>query len=178
MTGAEPAPSPTAEVDTGVDVDTGLDVEADGSLTGDELNTLFHAAWPGHRDTDFGPVLARSLLRVTARRAGRLVGYVNVVGDGGVHAFLLDTTVHPEERRRGLGVTLVRAAAEAARERGADWLHVDYEPHLTAFHERCGFRPTAAGLMALGDLAKDDPVKDDPVKDDPVKDGPDGSRDG
>ncbi|CAM5467163.1 Vitamin B12 import ATP-binding protein BtuD [Streptomyces tanashiensis] len=28
----------------------------------------------------------------------------NVVGDGGVHAFLLDTTVHPEERRRGLGV--------------------------------------------------------------------------
>ncbi|MFE7596310.1 GNAT family N-acetyltransferase [Streptomyces sp. NPDC057494] len=125
------------------------DVEVDGPLTGDELNTLFHAAWPGHRDADFGPVLASSLLRVTARRAGRLVGYVNVVGDGGAHAFLLDTTVHPDERRRGLGVTLVRAAAGAARERGAHWLHVDFEPHLTEFHERCGFRPTAAGLMAL-----------------------------
>ncbi|MEF9882973.1 GNAT family N-acetyltransferase [Streptomyces sp. P9-A4] len=125
------------------------DLRVDGPLTGDELNLLFHAAWPGHRDTDFGPVLARSLLRVTARSAGRLVGYVNVVGDGGVHAFLLDTTVHPDERRRGLGVALVRAAAEAARRRGAHWLHVDFEPHLTAFHERCGFRSTAAGLMPL-----------------------------
>ncbi|MFJ2933882.1 GNAT family N-acetyltransferase [Streptomyces sp. NPDC087219] len=128
---------------------TDLVVEVDAELTGDELNALFHAAWPGHRDTDFGPVLTRSLLRATARRAGRLVGYVNVVGDGGVHAFLLDTTVHPDERRQGLGVTLVRAAAEAARQRGAHWLHVDFEPHLTAFHERCGFRPTAAGLMDL-----------------------------
>ncbi|MEE1818022.1 hypothetical protein PUR59_23750 [Streptomyces sp. SP18ES09] len=34
-------------------------VEVDGPLTGEELNALFHAAWPGHRDTDFGPVLAR-----------------------------------------------------------------------------------------------------------------------
>ncbi|WP_086830985.1 GNAT family N-acetyltransferase [Streptomyces sp. NRRL B-24572] len=125
------------------------DVEVDGPLSGDELNSLFGASWPGHQDTDFGPVLARSLLRVTARRDGRLVGYVNVVGDGGVHAFLLDTTVHPDERRQGLGVTLVRTAAEAARARGAHWLHVDFEPHLTAFHERCGFRPTAAGLMDL-----------------------------
>ncbi|MET9955641.1 GNAT family N-acetyltransferase [Streptomyces sp. NPDC006339] len=121
----------------------------DSALTGDELNELFHASWPGHRDTDFAPVLARRLLHVTARRDGRLVGYVNVVGDGGAHAFLLDTTVHPDERRRGLGVALVRAAAEAARERGARWLHVDFEPHLTRFYEECGFRSTAAGLMRL-----------------------------
>ncbi len=118
-------------------------------LTGPELNGLFRASWPGHRDTDFAPVLARRLLHVTARRDGRLVGYVNVVGDGGAHAFLLDTTVHPDERRQGLGAALVRAAAGAARKRGAHWLHVDFEPHLAEFHERCGVRPTAAGLMLL-----------------------------
>ncbi|MFJ9826046.1 GNAT family N-acetyltransferase [Streptomyces sp. NPDC101160] len=122
----------------------------EGPLTGAELNELFHASWPGHRDTDFGPVFARRLLHVTARRDGRLVGYVNVAGDGGAHAFVLDTTVHPDERRRGLGVALVRKAAEAARERGAHWLHVDHEPHLTGFYAACGFRPTAAGLMPLG----------------------------
>ncbi|MFE5298566.1 GNAT family N-acetyltransferase [Streptomyces sp. NPDC056632] len=121
----------------------------EGPLTGPELDELFRASWPGHRTTDFTPILARRLLHVTARRDGRLVGYVNVVGDGGVHAFLLDTTVHPGERRAGLGVALVRAAAAAARERGAHWLHVDFEPHLTRFHEACGFRPTAAGLMDL-----------------------------
>ncbi|MFF9199652.1 GNAT family N-acetyltransferase [Streptomyces sp. NPDC014779] len=131
------------------DPSAGAVLAVDAGLTSKALNALFHASWPGHRDTDFEPVFARRLLHVTARRDGRLVGYVNVVGDGGAHAFLLDTTVHPAERRRGLGVALVREAARAARERGAHWLHVDYEPHLTGFYEQCGFRPTAAGLLAL-----------------------------
>ncbi|MFE9561298.1 GNAT family N-acetyltransferase [Streptomyces sp. NPDC006487] len=110
---------------------------------------MFSASWPGHRDTSFEPVLARSLTWIAARSGGRLVGYVNVAWDGGAHAFVLDTTVHPDERRHGLGVRLVRAAAEEARGAGAQWLHVDYEPHLGAFYARCGFRPTAAGLLAL-----------------------------
>ena len=64
-------------------------------LTDAELNALFAAAWPDHTGTAFGPIHARSLTWVSARRGGRLVGYVNVATDGGVHAFLLDTTVHP-----------------------------------------------------------------------------------
>ncbi|MFF0411118.1 GNAT family N-acetyltransferase [Kitasatospora sp. NPDC004745] len=106
-------------------------------------------SWPGHRPVPFAPVLSRSLAWVAARRGGRLVGFVNVAGDGGLQAFVLDTTVHPDERRRGLGVRLVRAAADEARARGAQWLHVDYEPHLESFYARCGFRPTTAGLLQL-----------------------------
>ncbi|MFE4372603.1 GNAT family N-acetyltransferase [Streptomyces sp. NPDC056835] len=120
------------------------------ALPDDELNALFAASWPGHRTTSFAPLLARSLLWVAARKAGRLVGYVNVAGDGGLHAFVLDTTVHPDERGQGLGRQLVRAAADEARVRGARWLHVDYEADLTPFYASCGFRPTAAGLMPLG----------------------------
>ncbi|MFE2031684.1 GNAT family N-acetyltransferase [Streptomyces scopuliridis] len=120
------------------------------ALPDDELNALFAASWPGHRTRSFAPVLARSLLWVAARKAGRLVGYVNVAGDGGLHAFVLDTTVHPDERGRGLGRKLVRTAAGEARSRGARWLHVDYEAELTPFYTSCGFRPTAAGLMPLG----------------------------
>jgi GNAT superfamily N-acetyltransferase len=118
-------------------------------LTDTDLNELFSASWPGHQTTSFEPKLARSLTWITARREGRLVGYVNVIGDGGAHAFILDTTVHPDERRRGLGVQLVQAAATDARVQGAAWLHVDYEPHLETFYQQCGFRPTAAGLMRL-----------------------------
>ncbi|CAN3979469.1 GNAT family N-acetyltransferase [Kitasatospora purpeofusca] len=118
-------------------------------LTDAELDELFHASWPEHRATSFAPVLARSLTWIAARRGDRLVGFVNVVGDGGVHAFVLDTTVHPDERRRGLGMRLVQAAADDAKARGAEWLHVDYEPHLESFYNRCGFRPTAAGLRRL-----------------------------
>nr|WP_241844351.1 GNAT family N-acetyltransferase [Kitasatospora sp. CB01950] len=110
---------------------------------------MFGASWPEYRPSSFVPVLAHSLTWVAARRGGRLVGCVNVAGDGGVHAFILDTTVHPDERRRGLGVRLVRAAAAEARAHGAEWLHVDHEPHLEDFYGRCGFRPTAARLMQL-----------------------------
>ena len=44
-------------------------------------------------------MLARSLTYVaaydTVGGGEQLVGFVNVAWDGGIHAFLLDTTVHP-----------------------------------------------------------------------------------
>ena len=118
-------------------------------LTDAELNTLFAAAWPQHAETRFGPVLARSLTWVAARHNGRLAGFVNVATDGGAHAFVLDTTVHPDFQRQGLGRRLIATAAEQSRAAGIGWLHVDYEPHLDDFYRGCGFRPTAAGLLRL-----------------------------
>jgi hypothetical protein len=41
-------------------------------------------------------VLQHSLTWITASSDGVLVGFVNVATDGGAHAFLLDTTVHPD----------------------------------------------------------------------------------
>ena len=114
----------------------------------EEINELFAAGWDGHERRDFGPVLRRSLVYVCAYR-GRLVGFVNVAWDGGVHGFLLDTTVHPDLRRRGIGRRLVLLAAEEAGQGGVEWLHVDFEPHLRGFYEGCGFRPSEAGLLRL-----------------------------
>jgi GNAT superfamily N-acetyltransferase len=91
-----------------------------------------------------------SLGWVCAHRGDELLGFVNVTWDGGVHAFLVDTVVAEQARGQGVGTALVTAAVAGARAAGCQWLHVDYEPHLTAFYvEACGFRPTAAGLVAL-----------------------------
>lgn len=114
-----------------------------------KLNSLFESAWGSARPGYAAGVLERSLAHIGAYDDERLVGFVNVAWDGGVHAFLLDTTVAPEWQRQGLATKLVQKAAEVARERGAEWLHVDYEPHLEGFYRGCGFGPTAAGLMAL-----------------------------
>ncbi len=119
------------------------------ALTDAELDALFTAAWPRYRSIRFGPVLERSLTWIAARCGDRLVGFVNVATDGGMHAFLLDTTVHPDWQRHGVGRRLVVAATEQARTAGVTWLHVDYEPHLEGFYRGCGFRPTAAGLLRL-----------------------------
>jgi GNAT superfamily N-acetyltransferase len=87
---------------------------------------------------------------VCAHRDDVLAGFVNVVGDGGVHAYLVDTVVAQEARGHGVGTALVAAAVAGARAAGCQWLHVDYEPHLAAFYQQaCGFTPTAAGLIAL-----------------------------
>ena len=119
------------------------------AVSNEAMNGLFAAAWPHHDWSDFAPVLSRSLAYICAHQQDRLIGFVNLAWDGGIHAFLLDTTVHPEFQRRGIGRELVLRAAETARERGIEWLHVDYEPHLEGFYRGCGFRHTEAGIMRL-----------------------------
>lgn len=118
-------------------------------LTNDELNALMAAAWQDHVRRDFHLVLNRSLAFVCAYHETRLVGFVNLAWDGGVHAFILDTVVHTEFRRLGIGRELVMRAVGEAGERGLEWVHVDFEPHLRSFYEQCGFRDTAAGLIRL-----------------------------
>jgi predicted N-acetyltransferase YhbS len=91
-----------------------------------------------------------ALTWIGAFAGDRLVGFVQVCWDGGAHAFLLDTAVDPEWQHRGIGRRLVRRAIDDTRAAGCEWLHVDFEPHLSGFYlERSGFRPTAAGLLRL-----------------------------
>lgn len=130
---------------------TELLIKISPPISNDELNALFAAAWSGHRPTDFQPILSRSLLYICGHMADELVAYVNLAWDGGIHAFLLDTTVHPNFQRQGIGLKIVRAGISAARERGIVWIHVDYEPHLHTFYTQCGFSQTMAGLINLDD---------------------------
>lgn len=117
--------------------------------TDTELARIWADAWGSPWSGDIGMVLERSLVHIGAYDAGELIGFVNVAWDGGVHAFLLDTTVAVAHQRRGIAREMVRLAAEAARARGAQWLHVDYEQELDGFYRACGFKPTLAGLMRL-----------------------------
>jgi ribosomal protein S18 acetylase RimI-like enzyme len=120
------------------------------SLDNVMLNALFAAAWPDHAESDFSRTLATCLTYLGAfTTQGELIGFVKVAWDGGVHGFLLDPTVHPAWRQRGIGRQLVCLAIDEARQRGLTWLHVDYVPELEGFYAGCGFVPTPAGLINL-----------------------------
>lgn len=95
-----------------------------------------------------------SLGWVTASDAGgHLVGFVNVVSDGGDHAFVTDTKTHRAHQRKGIGTRIVHFAAQHAKAAGCEWLHVDFEADLAPFYfDACGFRPTDAGLIHLPSL--------------------------
>lgn len=119
-------------------------------VTNAELDQLYAISWPNHQSPyDFRLELERSLVYVCACSGEELIGFVRLAWDGGVHAFLLDPTVRPDSRHRGIGRSLVDRAVAVARERGMEWVHVDYEPHLREFYRACGFAPTDAGLIRL-----------------------------
>jgi len=124
-------------------------IEVDPTLAADDLDALWRSAWGAPAGDYVGRVLPRSLAYLGAYDGQRLVGFVNIAWDGGVHAFVLDTCVHADFRRRGIASGLVRQAAQVAKSRGAQWLHVDFEPQLESFYRGCGFRPTGAGLIDL-----------------------------
>ena len=94
-----------------------------------------------------------SLGWVTARSGPRLVGFVNVLWDGFVHAWIQDEMVVSDARRQGIGVALVHAARDGAKDAGCEWLHVDFDDHLRPFYfDAAGFAPTNAGLIDLTQL--------------------------
>jgi GNAT superfamily N-acetyltransferase len=93
-----------------------------------------------------------SLGWVAAREGDLMVGFVNVLWDGLVHAWIQDTMVAATARHRGIATRLVEVAREGARDAGCEWLHVDFADHLRPFYiDACGFTPTQAGLIALSD---------------------------
>jgi hypothetical protein len=91
---------------------------------------------------------------VTARVGDDLVvGFVNLVTDGGDHAFLIDTKTRGTHQQRRIGTRVVGFATEHAKAAGCEWLHVDFDPHLRSFYfDACGFESTDAGLIHLPTL--------------------------
>ena len=123
-----------------------------GPFSNEALNTL-HAEAFGRRhfnDDWWAQVNRHSLGWVCANLDDVLIGFVNVVWDGGVHAFILDTIVAPQAQGHGVATEIVSIAVREARKAGCEWLHVDFEDHLCQFYfDKCGFKPTNAGLIKL-----------------------------
>ena len=124
-----------------------------GAFDNAEVNALHAQAFEtrvyDETEWNWEQLLARhSLGWVVERDDDVLVGFVNVLWDGLVHAWLQDTMVGP--RGYGIGTRLVAVARDAARDAGCEWLHVDFDERLGPFYfDACGFTPTAAGLLAL-----------------------------
>ena len=133
----------------------GVTYEWRGDFTTAEVNELHAEAFETrvYDESEWNwrdQVEQHSLGWVVARAGTGLVGFVNVIWDGVVHAWLQDTMVARSARRRGVGVQLVAVARDQARAAGCEWLHVDFDDDLETFYvDACGFTPTKAGLIAL-----------------------------
>jgi ribosomal protein S18 acetylase RimI-like enzyme len=124
-------------------------------VTADELEGFF-VDWPAPPvTTSHLRILQGSEHVVIARDAetGRIVGFVNAVGDGVLSAYIPLLEVLPEYQGRGIGTELVRRMLELLGDRYMVDLCCDEE--LVAFYERFGMsRMVGMALRnraALGD---------------------------
>src|SRR5206468_1469783 len=93
-------------------------------------------SWANHQPPyDFGPELQHALAYACAYYGDALIGFVRLAWDGSVHAFLLEPTVHPDLRRRGIGRTLVERVVAVARDRGMEWVHIFHAEQAIAAAE-------------------------------------------
>lgn len=126
-----------------------------GAFTNQEVNALHAEAFNtrvfDESEWDWVALVQRhSLGWVVARDGTELVGFVNVLWDGLMHAWLQDTMVAARARGRGIGTELVGRARDGAKAAGCEYLHVDFEDQLRPFYfGACGFGPVNAGLLSL-----------------------------
>jgi GNAT superfamily N-acetyltransferase len=141
-------------------VGTVVTYEWRGEFANDEVNALHAEAFDtrvfSSDEWDWAALAhAHSLGWVVARdhdgtNEQPLVGFVNVLWDGLVHAWIQDVMVARRARGNDIGTRLVDAARAGAHDAGCEWLHVDFEDDLRPFYfDACGFTPTNAGLIAL-----------------------------
>jgi GNAT superfamily N-acetyltransferase len=132
-----------------------VEYEWRGQFDNDEVNALHAKAFEtrvfDEAEWNWRELVNRhSLGWVVARDGAALAGFVNVLWDGLVHAWIQDLMVAATARGEGVGTEIVAVARERAREADCEWLHVDFEDALKPFYfGSCGFTATNGGLIRL-----------------------------
>ena len=119
-------------------------------LPEDEKARLDRTAWEGHIRKRLEPYVEsdRTEAWVAESADGTFLGYL-LVGPGGgyltqeTHGFIYDVWVAPMHRRRGIGTSLVRWAADWARSKGYAKIKLEVaetNPAARRVYEAAGFR--------------------------------------
>jgi len=127
-----------------------MTIERDGFVSSRELNELFQTNnWQVADTEKLEKSINNSWGHITARNeGGALIGFVQVLSDGIMHAYILRMIVHPDYRKRGIGTQIMTELMKILNENGL-------KPALVAtagndtFYGKFGFRSECKGLKAM-----------------------------
>ena len=122
-------------------VSTGLQPGELGALLGS-------VGWGPYSREQLERIIAGSTAYITARVAGRLVGFGRLLSDGGTIAYINNMAVDPQHQRRGIGQAILDRLLEACR--GVDSVYL-YTNTADALYLRNGFRPAEKRLYLRRD---------------------------
>ncbi len=115
-----------------------------GALHAGELGALLASVgWGPYAPAKLERIIAGSTTYVTAREAGRLVGFGRLLTDGATLAYINNMAVDPGHQRRGIGQAILDRLLEACR--GVDSVYL-YTSTADALYLRNGFQASEKRL--------------------------------
>ena len=101
-------------------------------------------------DNNTGPfsVLKEKLYTYfTARKKGKLIGFIDVLSDGIADAYLQDLAVHPDYQKMGIGSELMKRTIRFLQEKNIKCIQVTFNPELETFIKKFKFHILRAGII-------------------------------
>jgi ribosomal protein S18 acetylase RimI-like enzyme len=125
-------------------------IKAKGELHPKELNELFATNnWKVDDLQKLQKSIKNAWCYITVRdKNNKLIGYVQVISDGILHAYILRLIVHPESRNNGIGTELMNEVMKIINKEKMKPTLVAV-PGKEKFYEKFGFKREINGLVAM-----------------------------
>ena len=103
-----------------------IEYAVSGELHPAELSDLLNSASRSvYSQRELTQIISGSTVYVTARDAGKLVGFGRLLSDGAVLAYINNMAVSPSHQRQGIGQAVLNALTEAAGDVKSIYLYTD-----------------------------------------------------
>ena len=110
-----------------------IEITQDSIITDIEIEELRSSVGWDNRTGPFSELKEKLYTYFTARKDGRLIGFIDVLSDGIADAYLQDLAVHPDYQRIGIGTELVNRAINYLKSQNIKAIQVTFIPRLTKF---------------------------------------------
>ncbi|WP_346930155.1 GNAT family N-acetyltransferase [Clostridium sp.] len=99
-------------------------------------------------ERELGNSKLQDFLTIACYDNSELIGYVSVVSNGVLDAYIQDLIVRPDYQNKGIGTELMNKAISYIKEKGIYMISVIYgEEELRSFYERFGFYTMLCGQI-------------------------------
>lgn len=120
-------------------------IEQEGKVLDSEIEELRSTVGWDNNTGPFSVISKHLYTYFTARKDGKLVGFIDVLSDGIADAYLQDLAINPEFQRKGIGTELVKNAIRFLQKNNIKCIQVTFNPEYEDFFKRFGFHIYKAG---------------------------------